>query len=241
MFINKFNIKTTYDIKNNYEDNEILLLHKFDDNYIKEIFIELPTKLAIEHGISNMKYVRGNSNLNFISNKFQIKIKINDETMNGYEQKVISKIDKYKYDYKFISNKSYIKKFYKGQIKQILSDNELKKLIKEIKNIHSINSDELISYDVDLPGKKVFCHGDLRPKNVIVSDEIKLIDFEWARKNSLYWDLASIIVNYKLGIKQKNLLIKEYGNIDKNSLNISINEVVRINSKFDEKKYYKIK
>ena len=240
-FKNIYNIKTTYEIKNKYKKNEILLLEKFDKNFIKKYFIETPTRIGIDYKVDDFEYMRGNSNLNFISKNIHLKIKINKETISGYEKIVINKIKKYKNDYNFISDDIYIKKLYKGKTKNIINSLELISLVKEVKKLHKIKTKKLIKYDKELSGKKVFCHGDLRPKNIIFSNnKVHLIDFEWSRKNSLYWDLASIIVNFNLNNDQKLLLKRQYGKINDEYLEESIKEVILVNKLFDESNYFKI-
>ena len=56
----------------------------------------------------------------------------------------------------------------------------------------------------------VLCHHDLNPKNFIFSDDIKLIDWEYARYNDRYFDLASVIIEFKLNKKEENLLLNSY-------------------------------
>ena len=56
----------------------------------------------------------------------------------------------------------------------------------------------------------VLCHHDLNPKNILFSDDIKLIDWEYAGVNDRYFDLASIIVEFNLNKRNETLFMRSY-------------------------------
>ncbi len=60
--------------------------------------------------------------------------------------------------------------------------------------------------------KKEFaiCHNDLNPQNIIFGGSIKLIDFEFACVNDIYFDLASICVEFNLNTREEFALLNSY-------------------------------
>jgi len=98
-----------------------------------------------------------------------------------------------------------------------LSHPELKLLAETLKHLHSITIATLpivtksiqtnldrFSYD------PVLCHHDLNPYNLIWHDRLTLIDWEYAGVNDRYFDLASIIVEFKLSKTQKGSFLDHY-------------------------------
>lgn len=58
-----------------------------------------------------------------------------------------------------------------------------------------------------------FCHNDLVKENIIENDTgMYLIDFEYAKSNDVYFDLAALAVSFKLNQKQKADLLNVYQN-----------------------------
>ncbi|MGB1293665.1 MAG: phosphotransferase [Pseudoalteromonas sp.] len=56
-----------------------------------------------------------------------------------------------------------------------------------------------------------FCHNDLVKENIIENDTgVYLIDFEYAKSNDVYFDLAALAVSFKLNQKQKIDLLNVY-------------------------------
>lgn len=59
----------------------------------------------------------------------------------------------------------------------------------------------------------VLTHHDLNPKNIIFSkSSIKIIDWEYAGLNDLFFDLASLCCEFDLSKKEQHLLLKTYFN-----------------------------
>ena len=56
----------------------------------------------------------------------------------------------------------------------------------------------------------VLCHNDLHPKNIIFSNSIKLIDWEYAGINDRYFDLASILIEFNLSRVDEKLFFRVY-------------------------------
>ncbi|KTF15132.1 phosphotransferase [Pseudoalteromonas sp. H105] len=65
------------------------------------------------------------------------------------------------------------------------------------------------AFEVDLG----FCHNDLVKENIIENETgMYLIDFEYAKSNDVYFDLAALAVSFKLNEKQKIDLLTVYQN-----------------------------
>lgn len=57
----------------------------------------------------------------------------------------------------------------------------------------------------------VLCHHDLNPKNILFqAHKLTLIDWEYARINDRYFDLASIVVEFKLTNQEIRLFLRTY-------------------------------
>ena len=73
---------------------------------------------------------------------------------------------------------------------------------------------QLVKKYQDLP--LVFCHNDLNPGNILfgVDHRLYILDYEWSRANSIYWELANF-ARETLNQEQILFLIQTYGNLDK--------------------------
>jgi thiamine kinase-like enzyme len=60
------------------------------------------------------------------------------------------------------------------------------------------------------PKDFVLCHHDLNPLNILFSHTITLIDWEYARINNRYFDLATIAVEYNLTLKEEAYFLYAY-------------------------------
>lgn len=116
-----------------------------------------------------------------------------------------------------------------GEHKTKLSQQELKKLSQLLKKLHKLqtrkkqyNFKEHFSFK-DKKVKQAFVvlgkepkeyalgHNDLHAKNIIFFKRtIKLIDWEYAHYNDIYFDLAAILVEYKLNTKDSNIFLRSY-------------------------------
>lgn len=62
-----------------------------------------------------------------------------------------------------------------------------------------------------LPRDEGFCHNDLVKENIIVNPQgMFLIDFEYAKSNDVYFDLAALVVSFTLDNEQKQRLLADY-------------------------------
>ena len=60
------------------------------------------------------------------------------------------------------------------------------------------------------PKELRLCHNDLHQKNILFGKNIKLIDWEYAGVNDLYFDLVSIVIEFKLTPKEESTFFKSY-------------------------------
>jgi len=56
----------------------------------------------------------------------------------------------------------------------------------------------------------VLCHNDLNHKNILFSDTIKFIDWEFASMNDRYFDLAAICIEFKLSPREEGVFMNAY-------------------------------
>ena len=56
----------------------------------------------------------------------------------------------------------------------------------------------------------VLCHNDLHHQNIIFSNSIKLIDWEYAGINDRYFDLASVLIEFKLYKVDEEIFLRAY-------------------------------
>jgi len=56
----------------------------------------------------------------------------------------------------------------------------------------------------------VLGHNDLHPKNILFGKKIQFIDWEYAGKTDRYFDLASIIIEFKLNKKDEQTFLRSY-------------------------------
>lgn len=62
-----------------------------------------------------------------------------------------------------------------------------------------------------MPVNLGFCHNDLVKENIIVnSQDVYFIDFEYAKKNDVYFDLAALTVSFDLGRNEQISLLEAY-------------------------------
>lgn len=62
-----------------------------------------------------------------------------------------------------------------------------------------------------LPSNLGFCHNDLVRENIIINqNQAYLIDFEYAKTNDIYFDLASLVVSFDMNVTEKQQLLDDY-------------------------------
>jgi len=119
--------------------------------------------------------------------------------------------------------------FLEGQHKTELDRDDLSVFAEQLKVLHNLtvenkvlelktmfktlNSEleEAFSAIETFPKEIVLCHNDLNPKNCIFSEEgLKFIDWEFAGLNDLYFDLASVSVEFNLGTIDEAYFLASY-------------------------------
>jgi thiamine kinase-like enzyme len=118
--------------------------------------------------------------------------------------------------------------FLEGHHKEVMERNDLKNIVDLLKKLHMIQVDTEVLNLEDLFDTKsqgvieafdtvknyqteyVLCHNDLNPKNILFSEEVKLIDWEFASINDKYFDLASLCVEFHLDEKEETYFLEAY-------------------------------
>ncbi len=121
-----------------------------------------------------------------------------------------------------------ISAFLEGKHKMILDEDDLKKLALVLRKLHSIKlkskplnlkniltskSKEVKQAFVTLEAyetEEVLCHNDLNPKNILFTDEVKFIDWEFANVMDRYFDLASICIEFNLNKTDEKYFLEQY-------------------------------
>ncbi|WP_075593965.1 phosphotransferase family protein [Pseudoalteromonas sp. PAB 2.2] len=71
--------------------------------------------------------------------------------------------------------------------------------------------EESLAYIANAPKDMGFCHNDLVKENIIVNNSgMFLIDFEYAKSNDVYFDLAALVVSFQLNTEQQQALLEQY-------------------------------
>lgn len=128
-------------------------------------------------------------------------------------------------------NSLMICEFLDGKHKIVLDKYDLKKLAQALRELHSIklNAKPLNLENTLTPKSKetkqafvtlekykveeVLCHNDLNPKNILFTDEVKLIDWEFTSVNDRYFDLASVCIEFDLDNKDETYFLEHYFDI----------------------------
>lgn len=180
----------------------------------KKVFRKLSHVKLFYKGFHNRTYLGFYNGI-----KVQIRLKIND---------IVNHEDEYKYlknneDYLFVNKFVVIKKWFDGEHFKANKES-LKNLYDILEKFWSQNLDlakmNWLFYKTKDPKylslvekyKDDFndvIHGDLNFKNILANDknEVKLIDFEWIKKGSKYFDIICIYKNFNIN---KNELIKRF-------------------------------
>ena len=125
-----------------------------------------------------------------------------------------------------IDNGMMISVFLEGAHKDKLSKNDFRLLADTLRKVHSI---ELQSKPIKIKIKNestevkqalqiitqhdsefVLCHNDLNPKNILFSNEVKFIDWEYAGVNDRYFDLACVCVEFELSPLEEQYFLESY-------------------------------
>ena len=76
---------------------------------------------------------------------------------------------------------------------------------------HKLYIDKALKAIYSMPYDEGFCHNDLVKENIVVNTlDVYLIDFEYAKTNDVYFDLASIAVSFNLSEQNERELLAGY-------------------------------
>ncbi len=175
--------------------NKIYLAHYKDKRYIVRELLNKEVDRAAEYKIQQRA-----SKLNFAP---QI-VAFDDRYMVSrfVDGKHHTKLDRSKLRY----IAKILRKLHKQHIRSKRVD--LKKLL-SYKNYHLIRASKRFRSNLALT------HNDLNSKNIIFGDKIYLIDFEYAMRGDIYFDLASICVEFDLDRSSEVYFLKRYFQSDK--------------------------
>jgi thiamine kinase-like enzyme len=125
-------------------------------------------------------------------------------------------------------NKLMVCDYIEGEHHFKLKQQELKKLALTLSKLHrlkiqqqphtfkdSFKYKDKKAYDAFRVIKKikpeyVVGHNDLHPKNILFGKKVKFIDWEYAGKADRYFDLAAIIIEFKLNKKDEQTFLRSY-------------------------------
>lgn len=181
-----------------------------------------------------------NSNFCFIfddQKQYQVRLGANNDIVNRDNELMVFKTLKiHGIIYYDALTGNMIKEWINGEKINDWTVNKLILLVKELKKMHSISEienivkfdkfallkkfpDEKLIYEFKIlivkyeKEKLVICHNDLNPTNILFNKKLNLIDFEFAKLNSIYWEIANF-ARESLTIEQIKFLAATYGNID---------------------------
>ena len=123
--------------------------------------------------------------------------------------------------------------FIEGEHRSRLNQHTLKKLALSLRKLHRIrvptkaydfrsifkfkDKKALQAFKViaTFQPEYVFGHNDLHPKNILFGKKIQFIDWEYAGKTDRYFDLAAIIIEFKLNKQDEQTFLQSYFARDK--------------------------
>jgi len=170
-----------------------------------EEFISL--KKLTQQGFNNTNYILTTSKQTYLIRKFQTNLSMNRKLefkicLEVYKKGIGAK--PFLLDEK---NTLIICDFLEGTHKYKLKNQEIKEVALLLKKLHQIQiRNKFFNHTKDF----VLCHHDLNPKNFIFSKDIKLIDWEYARFDDRYFDLATVVIEFNLNKKEEKLFLKTY-------------------------------
>ena len=119
-----------------------------------------------------------------------------------------------------------ISSFLEGVHKDTFSENDFILLADTLRKVHSLRIQaepvkiKIQNESADLKQalkiitqhdkELVLCHNDLNPKNILFSDEVKFIDWEYAGVNDRYFDLACVCVEFELSPLDEQYFLESY-------------------------------
>ncbi len=184
-------------------------------------------KPLAQQGHSNRIFFIKTAEKKYLAREFQLTLDRKAEFQ--IQQKAFSKKIAGKPIFLDVNNGFMVTEYIEGKHKSKLTQHNLKKLALLLKKLHKIkirqkqNSFKENFLFKDKKVKKAFIilnkepkeyalgHNDLHAKNILFTPtSIKLIDWEYARYSDIYFDLVSIIIEYKLNKKESKIFLENY-------------------------------
>lgn len=184
-------------------------------------------KLLAQQGYSNEIYLFEHSSKKYLLRKF--KIDLDRKLEFQIQKKAFAKNIAAKPILLDEKKGLMVVEYLAGEHKTKLTQQELKKIAQLLIKLHKIKTrkkqnsfKEHFSFK-NKKVKKAFSildketkeyalgHNDLHARNIIFyKTSIKLIDWEYARYSDIYFDLVSIMIEYKLNTKDSNTFLRSY-------------------------------
>ncbi len=211
-FFKNQKIKSFSLLKNQGFNNINYLVKTSSKNYVFRVFhsndtlnrkleYKIQKKAFLQNIAAKPYYLEKNSYLIYKYIKGIHKTKLEKKHLKALI-KSIKKLHQIPLNKKYKDNLQELKdnfKSYKLSLKDKKNHKQIKKGIKEIKKLKKY------------PFQKVICHYDLNTKNIIFKkDKVIFIDWEYARVSDIFFDLASICIEFKLNRKTQLCLLKFY-------------------------------
>lgn len=189
------NIKTYALLENQGYCNENYVIHSEEKKYILRKFIRTDIDRKFEFKIQKLAHEIG----------------ISAEPLLLDEENALS-----------------ISTYLEGMHKEKLEKNDLEQFAQVLTKLHTIKIESkpiTLEKMLESPSKEiqdafttinafesetVLCHNDLNPKNVLFSEAIQLIDWEYAALNDRYFDLASVSVEFELSEEDEAHFLRSY-------------------------------
>lgn len=190
---------TNYIVKTKKQSYVLRFFHSNKSVNISREFEYKVQKEAFRKNLTAKPYYFDKKNGLLISNylKGKHKNKLKSKELKTLIKKV-KKVHKLK-----MKSKTYDFNIDLNHYKNSLHDKKSQKLIKKLKK----KLKKLRNFKKNL----ALCHHDLNPKNIIFSDKnIYLIDWEYAGINDIFFDLATICIEFNLDKRKKKILLKQY-------------------------------
>ncbi len=198
---------TNYLVKSKSKDYVLRVFHS-KDSLNRKFEYQIQKKAFLKNIGAKPFYFKKNSYLiyKYIKGIHKIKLQKKDlkilikSIKNLHNISINKKLSKNLNNLKVLKNNFYT---YKTLLKDKTSHKEIYKAIKEIKKLK------------EYPFYKGLCHYDLNPQNIIFQrKKVVFIDWEYARIDDIFFDLASICIEFKLSKKKEIYLLNLY--FDKN-------------------------
>lgn len=182
--------------------------------------------LLTEQGHCNVNYLLKTEEQKYLLRKFKYK---GDRESEFYIQNLVHKkgvaskallLDE--------ANSLMICEYIEGEHRYKLDQQTLKKLALALKRLHQLKIQQQVQTfkgSFKYKDKKVYeafktlkqfkpeyvlGHNDLHPKNILFGKKIKFIDWEYAGMSDRYFDLAAIIIEFKLNKKDEKTFLLSY-------------------------------